>query len=728
MRWSIIRLIWLRELRDQLRDRRTMFMMVVLPLLIYPLGGIALMQILQGASQPRSVIGIVGAEHLSNHAPDGFPPLLVKEGERTSFLPAYVNLPGIDLPLVLDVELLPPPDPTANGEGELARARLVLDQGTVDAVLVIPANFPKQVRTLKRPALRILSRADDRSRLAAAHLVRVLDLWKQVVTQDRFARNKLPADFDKPFEIDFPGSNLMRKPQEMIFDQLTQIFPFVLVLWSLAGALYPAVDLCAGEKERGTMETLLISPAQREELVWGKFLTIWVFSGVTALLNLLSMAVTSMYFSALLAPGSFNILSFAWCVVLLLPLSAFFSALCLAVGAYARSTKEGQYYLMPLFVITMPLIFLTLVPGVVLNPFYSMVPVTGVALLLQKLIQVGRPDPALWLYFVPVLVPMIIYSWLALRWAIIQFQREEVLFREAERLEIGLWLRRLLREREPRPSAGQALFCFVVVLGLSWFSLGLGSELLATNIIRFLAFVATPTVLMAFLLTTQPRQSLAVRVPPTWAWPVALALVVLLTPPLGELTMFLLRLNPNLQTLIEQYRPFTEWLRSLPQDDSGSGIRWWQALIVFAFLPAVCEELTFRGFILTGLQRRFRPRTAVLLSSFLFSLMHMNVFSVLPTFLLGVVLAYLTTRCGSILPSMLFHILYNSLLLAPAMFWPSRGEHFVLLGLEPHQRMVVAAVCTPLAAVLLWWLTWKRPHPAYTAFLQSDPGLEPPAT
>src|SRR5262249_53598161 len=280
-------------------------------------------------------------------------------------------------------------------------------------------------------------------------------------------------------------------------------------------------------------------------------------------------------------------------------------------------------------------------------------PVTGVALLLEKLSQVGRPDPALWLYFVPVLAPMVIYSWLALRWAIIQFQREEVLFREAERLEVGLWVRRLLREREPRPSPGQAVFCFGVVLGLSWFSLGLGSELLATNIIRFLAFVATPTLLMAFLLTTQPRQSLAVRIPPAWAWPVAVALVVVLTPPLTELTLFLVRINPNVEKLIEQYRPFVEWMRSLRLDAEHLTMRWWQALVVFAFLPALCEELTFRGFILTGLQRRFRPRTAVLISSFLFCVLQMNVFQFVPTFILGMVLGYLTTRCGSILPSML---------------------------------------------------------------------------
>src|SRR5947208_2638963 len=153
------------------------------------------------------------------------------------------------------------------------------------------------------------------------------------------------------------------------------------------------------------METLLISPAGREEIVWGKFLTIWVFSAATALLNLLSMGLTTWQFSRLMPVEVFRPGPLLWGVLLLLPLSAFFSAICLAVGAYARSSKEGQYYLMPLFLLTMPLVFLTLAPGVELNAFYSMVPVTGVALLLQRLMAAGLPGPDLWGYFLPVLAP-----------------------------------------------------------------------------------------------------------------------------------------------------------------------------------------------------------------------------------------------------------------------------------------------------------------------------------
>ena len=73
-----------------------------------------------------------------------------------------------------------------------------------------------------------------------------------------------------------------------------RLFPFLLVMMSLTGAFYPAVDLCAGEKERGTMETLLISPASRGEIVMGKFLTVVLASMMTALLNLLSMGLTAM--------------------------------------------------------------------------------------------------------------------------------------------------------------------------------------------------------------------------------------------------------------------------------------------------------------------------------------------------------------------------------------------------------------------------------------------------
>ena len=109
----------------------------------------------------------------------------------------------------------------------------------------------------------------------------------------RLIRRGLPGDFDEPIQLSVSRDvQQAHAEQEGVFALLARLFPFILVLWSLAGALYPAIDICAGEKERGTMETLLICPVSREEIVWGKFLTIVVFSAGTALVNLFSMAST----------------------------------------------------------------------------------------------------------------------------------------------------------------------------------------------------------------------------------------------------------------------------------------------------------------------------------------------------------------------------------------------------------------------------------------------------
>src|SRR5262249_17956660 len=140
---------------------------------------------------------------------------------------------------------------------------------------------------------------------------------------------------------------------------------------------------------------------------------------------------------------------------------------CVALAVLARSMKEGQYYMTPLYLISLPLIFLSLAPEIELDLAYSLVPITGVALLLRALI-LGSYDTAIH-FFLPVLLPMLIYAAVALRWAVDQFQREDVLFREAERFHLGTWIRHLYRDREPTPTGAEALLCFTLILTASWF-------------------------------------------------------------------------------------------------------------------------------------------------------------------------------------------------------------------------------------------------------------------
>ncbi len=723
MRWSIIRLICLRELRDQLRDRRTLFMIAGLPLLLYPVLGFAVLQFAVGFVERPSTVGVVRGPLQSGDFPARAPAALRAcfaiapvgapgGGLRADYLAgaaALAHHPALTYPTLIHNGRFASPDDLPSPGREMLRvvvdrlrivfldpagADAALAGKKVDLLLTAPPDFwaglgqggPARatVDVRMRPG-------DNLAGQAVGRLALVVQRWKGEFRAVHFQRKGLPPDFDEPFAVADPAAAAAAGGAEGMGKLMVRIFPFMLVMWSLAGALYPAVDVCAGEKERGTMETLLITPAGREEIVWGKFLTIWIFSGATALLNLASMGLTTWLFGDRLPQGGVPATALVWCILLVVPLAAFFSAVCLAVGAYARSSKEGQYYLMPLFLVTMPLIFLTLAPGVTLNAFYSMVPVTGVVLLMQGLMTAPSAAAAPWFYFVPVLAPVVVYSWLALRWAIDQFQREEVLFREAEQLDVGLWIRRLFREKEALPTAGQALFCFGLLLGLRWLTEGLGQALplLTRSGIVLAAFVTAPPLFMALTLTRRPLQALALRMP---APGYVLAAVLLL--PLADLGRELLAALPVMGVLFRERQELVAEAFGLDAAPGGVG---WEYVLALAVLSAVTKELAFRGFILTGLRQRFRPWTAIAISSLLFAAFHMNVFAMAPAFLLGVVLGVLAVRSGSVVPGIVLHAgCYALLLLGTTSGW--------LPGLGLAGRVVAGLGCAGAAVFLLWRL------------------------
>jgi hypothetical protein len=147
----------------------------------------------------------------------------------------------------------------------------------------------------------------------------------------------------------------------------------------------------------------------------------------------------------------------------------------------------------------------------------------------------------------------------------------------------------------------------------------------------------------------------------------------------------------------------------------------WPFVLVLGVLPALCEELAFRGFILSGLRRRFRPWTAIFLSSFLFALYSMNVFQFAPHFVFGSVLALLTMRCGSVLPAVVFHLIWNTLIVGP-LFYP---EVFAVLpdfggeAMSPRMWWVVPA-CLSAAALGLAGIWYLGGAPQASAAVEED--------
>lgn len=422
MNGRVVRLIAGRELRDLLRDRRSVFLLVALPVLLYPGFGLIGFYFALSLLDQESAIGVVGLERVTR--PIGGVPALIVDGDFNKQFADPLTDPRLMRIVPLEADNAIP-----------------LNDRKVDAILVVPSDFADRVTADERATLDIRGRdGDELSKLAVRRVAAVLQRFERELKNARFSRKSLPIDFDQPLNIKEPRSSdsALQKSGDELRDMVSRMFPFMLVMWALAGALHPAIDLCAGEKERGTMETLLISPAERFEIVAGKFLAVWVYSSLTAAWNLVWLSALCLlgnwYFGTTIAGWT----GLAWCFILVLPLAALFSALCLAIGVYARSTKEGQYYLLPLFLGALPLVFLSMLPGSELTLGMSLVPITGVCLLLHKLMG---PTPAQALpYILPAMASLVACVGLAAWWAVRQFHREDVLFRESDSSALRSWL------------------------------------------------------------------------------------------------------------------------------------------------------------------------------------------------------------------------------------------------------------------------------------------------
>jgi sodium transport system permease protein len=761
-----VRLIFAREVRDQLRDRRTLFMIFVLPLVLYPLLGTAYLRLSQFRTEKPMSVLVIGAggnhgdtpslfdvesgKHLAG-TKGRFSPQLFSDGEKGSNR------------LLLDF-------PGDNGQAMEREAIEGVESHRYDAALVFPPDFAKKLADYRKaiidhaakhhahasteassdieiPKPQVISTtANERSQLAAQRLRFVLDRWTEEVGKTNLASVGMPASAVRPFDLE--NVDLSEKTSLHGAGVWSSLLPVLLLLWALTGAFYPSIDLCAGEKERGTLETLLSSPAQRTEIVLGKLLTIMLVSITTSALNLVSVSMTGCM--VLRMAGNFvspPLWAVVWLPLALLPMSALFSALCLALAAFARSTREGQYYLMPLLLVVMPLAMLPMSGGVELNVGNALLPVAGVALLLKTLLE-GSYMQAL--PYIPIVLAVTFAScWLSVRWAVEQFTSESVLFREGERFQPGLWLRHLMRDRQPIPSPAEGLVCAVTILLLSFVLTSAISPppdlagFIRVALVTQLAVILTPVLLMSVVLTSSPRKTLLLRLPKLSVFVSAGILAVVLHPFVVLFSNFVNQVYPIPPDVESVMQEFMKLLGGAPT---------WELLLVVAAAPALCEELAFRGFILSGFRSTGNKARAIVLSALFFGLSHAFLQQSIITFVVGLVLAYLAVQSESILPGMLFHFTHNALSVVDigaasrlvqdyleshdmGVLYRVLNNLLGMLGFHRDEPLTLMAylVCGFIAAVVFAWLAlqshWRNtgplaldsgpassePHGAYTA-------------
>lgn len=690
-RLSAIALIYAREMRDQLRDRRTLFTIAILPILLYPLVGMLLLQIAQFTRQHTTSVCVVGVEHVTGVADmpsdDSLnsPLLIANEQTAESATQATDSVPGEisesnsyrfpeslwDTDSNMEVYAYRASELARSGDLQSQAQNWVRDQ-VFDCVVCIEHPLGHHAPNVLNEDLSIASSnaalvgvyynvGSDQSMIAKDRMVSILNRWRGSWVRSRLADAGVKLSVLDPFQINDCDIAPERTREAAFWSKL---LPFIMLVWAMTGAFYPAIDLVAGEKERGTLETLLCSPALREEIVWGKLGAVMSFSMMTAILNAASMLVTSSFvFNQIgIGPagssmGAPPLIPMLWLLVALVPLSALFSALALAVAAMARSSKEGQYYLMPLMMVTLPLVLLPMLPGTTLNFGTSLIPVTGMFLMVRSLVEGQFLEALTFLPMVAVVTSACLY--LATRWAKRQFESESVLFGDGDQWELGAWMRHLWRDRQRAATPSIAFGCGATILVTLFFGKLAVTEMpdsfdgIAKLVfVPQFGFILAPTLLMATMMTTSLRTSLRMRRVPWRVWTLVAALALTLHPLYMQVAALVSHLYPLSPQALQAMRPFGEHIESAP---------WLSVVLLMAVIPAFCEELAFRGFIFGGLLRNNSPVRAVLVTAVMFGLSHGVLQQSISATVMGILLGWVALRTGSVLPGILIHFGNNAL-------------------------------------------------------------------
>ena len=386
-----------KEILDTIRDRRTLLAMVLLPLVIFPLfiiGGslIAQSQVDEAASQTLQVAVL---------------------GDAQGQLVAQASIE----PTVEVIEGLPV---------DTARARIT--RGTLDAAIVVGSSFQEKVDAAKAGVVDLIYESDDDSEVMLGRLRPLLDRYEEQLLQARFEAMGLSTEATRAVVVN--EVNLASEKAQTA-QQIGGFLPYMFVLFCFMGAMYPALDMGAGEKERGTLETLLTTPVSRIQFLIGKTLVI-TLSGLFAA----GMSIVSMLGSVWFMPDlPERVLETAMSVVsptvvamllgLLVPLTIFFGAAQLALSFYARSYKEAQSTVSPLiFAVIFPA-FLGLLPGISFTPTTALVPVLNVALATKEVLA-GTLSVGL---FLLVFGSLLALAGLTLVGSLFVLRSERVLFR-----------------------------------------------------------------------------------------------------------------------------------------------------------------------------------------------------------------------------------------------------------------------------------------------------------
>jgi sodium transport system permease protein len=688
-----------KELSEILRDRRTIITLVVMPLLLYPLMSIAFQQFFL-ASKLSPTHGVeyrlgfeskTAAQIFLDRVEHGDALLRHRAAAREAPSAPGTKHKGAGAAGPRFVYLIG----TAAADLEPA-----LQAGQLDLIIRLP-----DVRVSPDPSRDWDFAAEAVYRPSApAALGALAYLEKRLASADEDdLRQRLNLPGVRPHIV---AVRLRRDPlpeaagQETLLS-LPALVPLILILMTITGAVYPAIDLTAGERERNTLEILVAAPVPRFELLSGKYIAVVTVAVLTALVNVISMTLTLILsgLGPLIFEEGASPLLLVMLLGLLLLFAAFFSAVLLCLTSFARSFKEAQAYLIPLMLASLAPGILAMLPGLQLDLLLAVVPLVNVVLLARDLIA-GTAEPAL---AAVVVLATLVYALAALSLAARVFGSENVLYSE----QSG-WSDLFRRPEEARPTAGvsAALWCLALVLPLHFAlraalplvsGLGTAALLLTLTVGSILLFGALPC-LFAYFEHVQIRTGFRLAGPR----PAALVAGLILGCSLWPLVLQLLALA---QTA----------LPSAIQEQAAAAVRSMRAAGLLTVVPFVAaaafEEFFFRGFLFQALRRVTGPAFTIAATALLFALTHvalggaLGLGQFLPSALLGLVLGVVCWLSGSVWPGLIMHVCHNALMVALTQGGFLQGHTLPLPVLATEVASLMGAILGPgplLAVTLLF--------------------------
>ncbi|UCH85594.1 MAG: ABC transporter permease [Candidatus Latescibacterota bacterium] len=397
-----ILIIFRKELIDSVRDRRTLIAMIVVPLFLFPL-----------------LISISSNMLISQ----------ARKAQQKTLKIAVLPDAGADGSAAVFRQTLAERDDVTiiEGIGE-DEGKTLVRSDSLDAVIVFDPDFDRMVTDLEPGVITMYYKSTESSEIEEGRVRRLLGGLEDELRAKRFEALELDLAIIDTVEI---NERNLASTKERLAQEIGGLLPYLIIIFCFMGSMYPAIDLAAGEKERGTLETLLTSPAGRMEILLGKFGVVVLTGLLTAVVSIfgmylgirLSNEIPPEILSAIL--NMLELHSVLLLLSLLLPLTVFFAAVLLSLSLFAKSFKEAQSIINPLMIVIIVPAFIGLMPGIELDTRTALIPILNVSLATKAIIA-GTITPAILAEVYLSLIALAAVSLFYCKWV---FGRESTIFR-----------------------------------------------------------------------------------------------------------------------------------------------------------------------------------------------------------------------------------------------------------------------------------------------------------